>query len=380
MATDQHRSGRYVKQSTGHRAFIPAPLPPDPPIKISEQLLSRLSAADQALARLDGATITLPDPKFFVFTYVRKEAVLSSQIEGTQSSMQDLLAAEAEVLKHKLPADVGEVVNYVKAINHGLSRLAQLPVSVRLIREMHAKLLHGTRGRNMRPGEIRTSQNWIGSGGSLRDAIFVPPPPHAVPEALSQLEKFIHNPGKLPKLIWIGLVHAQFETIHPFLDGNGRVGRLLIILLLCQQGVLSQPLLYLSHYLKQHRQEYYERLQSVRDEGNWEAWLEFFLQGIAAVSKEAFETGKKLLALRDEHRHLIGGNFGGLASNALRVLEKLYTSPIVSVKVIQEWIGTAYPAANSLAKQLVATGILRELTGQTRNRVFAYQSYIDLFA
>lgn len=379
MEANKHRAGRYVKQPSGYRAFIPSSFPPDPPIRISGKILPLLSEADQAIARLDGATLTLPDPDFFVFSYLRREAVLSSQIEGTQSSLQDVLAAEAEVMRHKLPQDVEEVINYVKAIKHGLTLLDSLPVSLRLIREVHTKLLHGVRGAAKLPGEIRTSQNWIGSGGNLRDAIYVPPPPHEVPEALSQLEKFIHNPGNLPKLVWIGIVHVQFETIHPFLDGNGRVGRLLIILLLCQQEVLSQPLLYLSHYFKQHRQEYYERLQSVRDEGAWEEWLIFFLRGVASVSKEAFDTGKKLLVLRDEHRRLVSRDFAGLASNGLRVLEELYTRPIVQVKNIQAWLGTAYPAANNLVTRLVDCGILTELTGQSRNRVFSYQSYLDLF-
>ena len=288
------RAGRYVKQTRGYSAFIPAALPPHPPIKFSDEMLMRLSEADRALARLDGSATTLPDPDFFVFTYVRKEAVLSSQIEGTQSSLRDVLAAEAEVLTADLPRDVGEVINYINAINHGLASLVRLPVSVRLVKEIHKKLLHGVRGRDLTPGELRRTQNWIGhSGCTLNEASFVPPPPHEVPEALSQLEKFIHNPGNLPKLVWIGLVHAQFETIHPFLDGNGRVGRLLIILLLCEQQVLARPILYLSHYFKQHRQEYYERLQSVRDEGAWEEWLAFFLRGVEVVSKEAFDMGKK---------------------------------------------------------------------------------------
>ena len=339
-----------------------------------------LSEADQALARLDGSASTLPDPDFFVFTYVRKEAVLSSQIEGTQSSLRDVLAAEAEVLTAGLPRDVGEVINYIKAINYGLVSLGRLPVSVRLIREIHAELLRGTRGYDLIPGELRSTQNWIGhSDCTLSEASFVPPPPHEVPEALSHLEKFIHNPGHLPKLVWISLVHAQFETIHPFLDGNGRVGRLLIILLLCEQKVLARPILYLSHYFKRHRSEYYERLQSVRDEGAWEDWLVFFLHGVTVVSKEAFDTGKKLLAMRDEHRSLIDRSFGRVAGNGRRVLEKLYAHPMVRVKHIQNWLKITYPVANNLVTRLVDCGILTELTGQSRNRVFSYQSYLDLF-
>ena len=380
MVERKVRAGRYVKQTSGYAAFIPAALPPHPPIKFSDEMLMRLSEADRALARLDGSATTLPDPDFFVFTYVRKEAVLSSQIEGTQSSLRDVLAAEAEVLTTGLPRDVGEVINYINAINHGLASLDRLPVSVRLLREIHAELLRGTRGHNLIPGELRSTQNWIGhSGCTLREARFVPPPPHEVPEVLSQLEKFIHNPGSLPKLVWIGLVHAQFETIHPFLDGNGRVGRLLIILLLCEQQVLARPILYLSHYFKQHRQEYYERLQSVRDEGAWEEWLVFFLRGVEVVSKEAFDTGKKLLAMRDEHRDLVDRNFGRVVGNGRRVLEKLYAQPMVRVQHIQNWLNTTYPVANNLVTRLVDCGILTELTGQSRNRVFSYQSYLDLF-
>ena len=380
MAENKERAGRYVKQTGGYSAFIPATLPPHPPVRFSEEILMHLSAADQALARLDGAASTLPDPDFFVFTYVRKEAVLSSQIEGTQSSLRDVLAAEAEVLTANLPRDVGEVINYITAINHGLASRDRLPVSVRLIKEIHQKLLQGTRGRDLIPGELRKKQNWLGhSGCALHEARFVPPPPQAVPEALSQLEKFIHNPGNLPKLVWIGLVHAQFETIHPFLDGNGRVGRLLIILLLCEQKMLARPILYLSHYFKRHRAEYYEKLQSVRDEGTWEDWLAFFLQGVAVVSKEAFDTGKKLLAMRDEHRDLIDRSFGRVAGNGRRVLEKLYAHPMVRVKHLQNWLGTTYPVANNLVTRLVDCGILTELTGQSRHRVFSYQSYLDLF-
>ena len=380
MPENTGRAGRYVKQTNGYSAFIPAALPPHPPVRFSDEILVQLSEADQALARLDGSASTLPDPDFFVFTYVRKEAVLSSQIEGTQSSLRDVLAAEAEVLTAGLPRDVGEVINYIKAINHGIASLGHLPVSVRLIKEVHAELLRGIRGHNLIPGELRSTQNWIGhSGCNLSEARFVPPPPQKVPEALSHLEKFIHNPGNLPKLVWIALVHAQFETIHPFLDGNGRVGRLLIVLLLCEQKVLARPILYLSHYFKQHRQEYYERLQFVRDSGDWEEWLIFFLRGVASVSKEALDTGKKLLALRDKHRNLIDSNFGRVAGNGHRVLEKLYAHPMVRVKDIQNWLETTYPVANNLVTRLVDCGILTELTGQSRNRVFSYQSYLDLF-
>jgi Fic family protein len=244
-------------------------LPPDPPVRLDGELRVLLSRADRALGRLDGSVVTLPNPDLFVFMYVRKEAVLSSQIEGTQSSLQDLLAAEAELFEAvDIPRDVDEVINYVAAMNHGLERLMELPVSVRLIREIHERLLRGVRGAQRAPGELRRTQNWIGPAGSpLADAVFVPPPPESVPQALGELEMFLHTSGDLPILVKIALAHAQFETIHPFLDGNGRVGRLLITFLLTESRVLSKPVLYLSHYLRQNRQEYYERQQAVRDGG-----------------------------------------------------------------------------------------------------------------
>jgi Fic family protein len=344
-------------------------------------LQSALSDADRALGRLDGSIQTLPNPDLFVYMYVRKEAVLSSQIEGTQSSLQDLIAAEANVLAADSPKDVEEVVNYVAAMNHGLARLAELPVSVRLIKEIHAHLLHGVRGSHLTPGELRTSQNWIGPGGcTLKDATFVPPPPAEVPAALGQLERFIHSDVPLPLLIKIGLAHAQFETIHPFLDGNGRVGRLLITFLLCEKEILVKPVLYLSHYFKRHRAEYYERLQAVRDAGAWEAWLEFFLKGIADVSREATDTARKILALREEHRGVITATLGRAAGNGHRVLERLYESPVLSVAEVQQMTGTTYPAANQLVGKLVDVGILSEFTGQARNRRFRYRKYIDLFS
>jgi len=380
-AAMSHRVGRYVQQPTGYRAFIPAPLPPTPAIRLEGALQVLLSQANLTLGRLDGSIHTLPHPDLFVYMYVRKEAVLSSQIEGTQSSLQDLLAAEAKILSPDLPQDVAEVVNYVDAMNYGLEQLAELPVSVRLIRAIHQRLLAGSRGSHLIPGELRTSQNWIGPGGSvLNNATFVPPPPHEVPIALGQLERFIHQDAELPLLIKIGLTHAQFETIHPFLDGNGRVGRLLIAFLLCEQKVLRKPVLYLSHYFKRNRSEYYDRLQAVRDRGAWEEWLAFFLRGVAEVSHEATETARRILALREEHRAAITERLGRAAGNGYRVLEQLYERPIVSVGDVQELIGTTYPAANQLVAKMVEAGILHEFTGQSRNRRYRYKDYIDLFS
>ncbi len=376
----QARAGRYIRQPTGYRAFMPAPLPPRPSLNLGGDIAALLSAADRALGRLDGSVLTLPNPDLFVFMYVRKEAVLSSQIEGTQSSLQDLLAAEAELFDLGLPRDVDEVLNYVRAMNHGLSRLAESPVSIRLIREIHSQLLEGVRGGRLQPGELRASQNWIGPAGcTLATATFVPPPHHEVPRALGDLERFLHESDALPPLIKIALAHVQFETIHPFLDGNGRVGRLLITFLLTERGVLHKPVLYLSHYFKQHRQAYYEHLQAVRDRGDWEGWLIFFLRGVIAVAGEATSTARNILQLREQHRTIITEHLGRSAGNGLRVLESLFDHPIVSVANVQQQTNTTFAAANTLVSRLVKHGILHEMTGYARNRRFRYAAYIGLF-
>jgi cell filamentation protein, protein adenylyltransferase len=375
------RAGRYVRQPTGYRAFLPAPLPPQPPVALSGKLQGLLSGADRALGRLDGAVFTLPNSDLFVLMYVRKEAVLSSQIEGTQSSLQDLLAAEAKLADATRPDDVGEVINYVRAMNHGLKRLAELPVSVRLIREIHAEVMRGARGGNLQPGELRRSQNWIGpAGAGLNEASFVPPPPEAVPEALGDLERFFHGESPLPPLVKIALAHAQFETIHPFLDGNGRVGRLLITFLLTEGGILHKPVLYLSHYFRRYRQAYYEHLQAVRDQGAWEEWLAFFLTGVSEVAREATLTARCILELREKHRAAITDRLGRAAGNGHKVLESLYKRPIVSVAEVQKLTKTTFPAANTLVARLSGLGILKEMTGQARNRRFHYEPYVRLFA
>ncbi len=375
------RAGTYRQQPQGFRAFIPSPLPPNPPIRIEGRLQALLSEADLALGRLAGSIETLPNPDLFVFMYVRKEAVLSSQIEGTQSSLQDLLSAEAKLFNPDRPDDVGEVVNYVSAMNYGLARLETLPISVRLIRELHAKLLSGVRGSNLTPGELRTRQNWIGSGGcTISEAIFVPPPPDEVPGALGALESFLHQTDSLPLLIKIGLAHAQFETIHPFLDGNGRIGRLLITFLLCEKKILEKPVLYLSHYFKRHRQVYYEHLQAVRDSGAFEEWLAFFLRGVIDVSKEAAKTVRMILQLREDHRDLIVEHLGRAAGKGHRTLEYLFRHPIVDVNAIRELIGTSYMTANQLVDRLADINILEEVTGQVRHRKFRYTPYIRLFS
>ncbi|QKK01236.1 MAG: Fic family protein [Pseudomonadota bacterium] len=382
MANQSHsaRSGRYIRQPSGYSAFMPAPLPPNPAVALDGKLHTLLSDADRALGRLDGSIQTLPNSDLFVAMYVRKEAVLSSQIEGTQSSLQDVLRAEAQMLSPEAPDDVDEIFNYIHAMRHGLERLTSLPVSVRLIREIHAELLRGGRGHNLTPGELRSSQNWIGpSGCTLREATFVPPPPHELPRLLGELETFLHQDQQLPVLINIGLAHAQFETIHPFLDGNGRVGRLLITFLLCEKTILARPVLYLSWYFKAHRQDYYDHLQAVRDRGDWEGWLAFFLRGVFAVSQQASDTAGRILQLREAHRQAITDHLAGSAANGHRTLEHLYEQPIVTVKQVQDWIGTTYPAANNLVSRMTDLGILHEMTGYKRNRRFLYRDYLQLF-
>ena len=374
------RAGTYIPQPKGYRAFIPKPLPPSPPLSV-EPLQPLLSEADRALGHLDGSIQTLPNPDLFVYMYVRKEAVLSSQIEGTQSSLQDLLSAEADVFTSGQPKDVNEVINHVHSMNLGLKRLAKLPLSVRLIREIHAELMKGVRGSDLTPGELRTSQNWIGpSGSTVKEAIFVPPPPGMVGKQLEDLELFYHNNNQqLPLLIKIGLAHAQFETIHPFLDDNGRIGRLIITFMLCEQKVLLKPVLYLSHYFKQHQQQYYAELQSVREAGTWEKWLSFFLHGVIEVSKQATDTARNIIQLREKHRMEITAKLGQTAGNGHRVLEHLYSRPMISIKDVVKLNKIGKQSAGQLVKRMTKIGILQEVTGQVRNRKFAYQSYINLF-
>ncbi len=369
------RAGRYVRQQTGYAAYIPAALPPRPPIDLAT-LAPILSAADQAIGRLDGVSRTLPNPDLFVAMYVRREAVLSSQIEGTQSSLDDVLAYELDAGATRLPLDVEAVFNHVAAMNYGLERLVTLPLSLRLIREIHERLMAGVRGAEKSPGEFRRSQNWIGPpGATLQDASFVPPPPREMLESLGNLELFLHEPGRLPALVHAGVAHAQFETIHPFLDGNGRVGRLLITFLLVHGGVIGRPLLYLSHYLKRHRTEYYDRLTSIRQDGDWEGWIAFFLQGVAATAEEATRTAAAILELRERDREAVGA----LGASAFRLLDLLYDRPLVNVNSVATALNVSWPTADKLIRRFEDQGILQEITGQRRNRVFRYGPYLALF-
>jgi Fic family protein len=370
------RAGRFIRQPTGYAAFIPTPLPPDPPIDLG-RLSALLSSADQAIGRLDGVGLILPNPELFVAMYVRREAVLSSQIEGTQSTLDDVLAYELDADRTQLPGDIGEVVNHVAAMNYGLQRLEVLPLSNRLIKEIHERLMRDVRGADRSPGEFRRTQNWIGpSGGSLADAAFVPPPVHEMETAMGDLEKFLHEPQRLPRLVHAGLAHAQFETIHPFLDGNGRVGRLLITFLLVHGGVLHRPLLYLSYFLKRHRSEYYDRLMAVRQDGDWEGWLAFFLRGVAETATEATSTAGTIVTLRDHHRALVSD----LGANGIQLLDHLFAQPLLNVNAVGAALGVSWPTANKLAQAFVERGILVEATGFRRNRVFRYSPYLVLFS
>lgn len=374
------RAGRYMQQPQGYRAFIPNDLPPVPEVSMDDEMWTLLSQADRALGRLDGATETLPNPDLFVYMYVRKEAVLSSQIEGTQASLLDVLAFESQSQEPETASDVGEVINYIAALNHGLSRLRELPVSLRLIREIHGELLAGVRGGDLAPGEYRRTQNWVGPPGcTLATATYVPPPPQEMLRSLDNLERFLHDESPMPALVKVGLIHAQLETIHPFLDGNGRIGRLLITFLLCERGILKRPLLYLSFYFKQHRGEYYDHLQAIRDLGDWEGWLKFFLRGVYQVAQEATETGRQIVRLRETHRELIAHRLGRSAGRALGLLEALYQQPVVSVQSVMKTAGLSFANANTLIKHLCDLAVLREITGRRRDRRFSYDAYLQLF-
>jgi Fic family protein len=371
--------GRYEVTSVGGeqvRAFLPTPLPPAPPLVLNGPLQQTLEWAVLALGRLDGVSALLPDKSLFLYAYVRKEAVLSSQIEGTQSSLSDLLLFELDEAPGVPLDDVIEVSNYVAALEHGLARLREgFPLSNRLIREIHAVLLSRGRGSGKDPGEFRRSQNWIG-GTRPGTAAFVPPPHTAVPDCMTALEHFLHaDDDGLPVLVRAGLAHVQFETIHPFLDGNGRVGRLLVTFLLCHAALLREPLLYLSLYLKQHRATYYDLLDLVRRTGDWETWLAFFLEGVRQTAERAVSTAQRLAEMFRTDRARIEPS-GRRVGSALRVHEALKARPILSLPEICRSTGLSFPAASSAMELLYGLGIVRELTGKRRDRLFVYDRYL----
>ncbi len=373
--------GHYVTISTvGEKAqaFIPAALPPDPPIEWSAELRNKFDQALLALGRLDSVSMLLPETSFFLYMYVRKEAVLSSMIEGTQSSLSDLLLFELDQEPEVPLDDVQEVSNYVAALNYGLNRLAEgFPLSLRLIREIHRVLLAKGRGSHQTPGEFRRSQNWIG-GTRPGNARFVPPPPEVVPECLGKLELFLHDmPDLTPVLIKAALAHVQFETIHPFLDGNGRLGRLLITLLLCEQKVLKQPMFYLSLYFKTHRQYYYELLNGVRLTGDWESWLDFFAEAVIVTATQAVESAQQLLQLSQDDRAKING-LGRAAASPLKVHRSLLERPITTAGWLAQETGISQASVNKALSNLEKLGIVKELTAKKRNRLFSYVEYVQI--
>ncbi len=375
-------TGTYVTTSTAGesvRAFLPNPLPPDPPIQLADRDHDLIEKASRALGRLDGIATLLPDVSLFLYFYVRKEAVLSSQIEGTQSSFSDLLLHEEDLAPGVPLEDVQEVSNYVAALNHGLKRLREdsFPLSLRLIREVHQVLLAKGRGSDRMPGEFRRSQNWLG-GTRPGNARFVPPPPDRVATCMSDLEKFLHDqPQRTPVLIKAALAHVQFETIHPFLDGNGRLGRLLITLILCAEGALTQPLLYLSLFFKQQRQEYYDRLDAVRLKGDWLGWLRFFLEGVHQTAQQATDTAGLILRLFDEDGRKVEG-LGRKAGSARRVLDQLRRHPITTIPNAAAQLGLTAPTVRSAVRNLETLGIVREITGKQRDRIYLYDQYVRI--
>jgi Fic family protein len=373
------RLGSYVETPAGGevvRAFVPPTLPPTPPIDILT-VLPKLSIAERALGRLDGITVLLPRQELFLYMYVRKEAVLSSQIEGTQSTLTELLRFETEAQVGQPIDDIREVSNYVDAMMYGLERLEHLPLSLRLVREMHERLLRSGRGGTKGPGEFRRSQNWVG-GTRPGNALYVPPPVSELDACLDAFERFMHeDASRLPPLIKAGLLHVQFESIHPFLDGNGRIGRLLITLYLCVHDVLRKPLLYLSLYLKTHRADYYRLLQEVRERGAWEAWLEFFLEGVAETANQAFDAATRIVELFKQHRELITAR-SDRPGSALRVHEILQQNPFVTSNALVEQTGLTSPTINAALADLERLGIVDEVTGRKRGRVFSYRAYLDI--
>lgn len=374
------RIGRYVTTSAvGEtvRAYVPRPLPPTPPIDLTG-LSGLVSEAMLALGRLDGVRAIAPDTSLFLYMYVRKEALLSSQIEGTQSSLSDLLLYENDEAPGAPIDDVEEVSTYVAALNHGLARMQDgFPLSTRLMREMHGILLATGRGSTKQPGEFRSSQNWIG-GTRPGNALFVPPPPPEVPDLMSDLERFLHETESgLPAIVKAGLAHVQFETIHPFLDGNGRLGRLLVTLYLCAEGILHEPLLYVSLYLKENRATYYALLQEVRTEGHWEVWLEFFLKGVRDVARQAHDAARQISQLFAADLEKTK-SLGRAAPTARAILMLMQQRPILTIAKAAALSETTFPTASSALANLESLGLIKEISGKQRGRIYAYQAYLDI--
>jgi Fic family protein len=359
-------AGKLVRATGGYWAFVPNPLPPK--LEWDDDLVSLKSRADIALGTLSGIGETLPNPHLLIYPFIRREAVLSSRIEGTQSSLSDLLLFEATQVEKQ--RDVKEVQNYVRAMEYGLKRLNELPLSLRFIRELHGILMEGVRGEQATPGEFRQSQNWIGAyGATLNEATFVPPPVPEMQQCLGQLEKFLHADTKVPPLLQAAMVHYQFETIHPFLDGNGRIGRLLVTLLLCQKNVLTKPLLYLSAFFERHRQEYYELLLQVSQKGAWREWIEFFLKAVTEQSEDAVTRARRLLELLRQYTQLARERH--LSPTSTQLVELIFMKPVLNVKTIKEYLKVSYPSAQSAISALEEAGILSEVTGRKRDKAYS---------
>jgi Fic family protein len=379
VESKDNNAGRWIEQPEGFQAFVPRELTKHIPFGLDGQLLMLLSDADREIGRLDSIVDLIPNPDLYIGLFGRHEAVNSSKIEGTQTSISDLLLFEADQDKEGSKSEQLEVWNYVEAMNYGLERLKELPLSLRLIREIHSKLLEGARGRNKSPGKFRVNQVHVGPPGlPISHARYVPPPPQQMKLLLENLETFLHQESNIPVLIKCGIVHAQFEMIHPFNDGNGRIGRLLITFILCWEKVLKRPLLYLSDYLSRNREEYYSRLKSVSDKGDWEGWIGFFLKGVKTVSLKATETGRLILSLRDEHRELIKNEMSK-SQSVFDLLESLYNHPVTNLSIAVDAMSKSKATANKALNKFTELGLLKEVTGQSRNRVYLYQPYIELF-
>ncbi len=374
------RAGTFVKQPGGYMAFIPRMLPPDPPIKYDGELQALLSNADRAIARLDGIVTVLPNPEFFIAMYVKKEALLSSQIEGTQASLEGVLEFEADMKPRDNIKEVKEVVNYIKALEYGIKHVAGTRANAQLFRAIHRILIEGTRGSKKALGEFRRTQNWIGPpGANVFEAHFVPSPPEQILPAMANLEIFFNEPDHMPPLVRAALIHAQFETVHPFIDGNGRIGRLLITFFLVAHEVLRQPLLYLSYYLKMNREEYYGLLMRVRTEGDWESWVKFFLNGIDTVSQEATATAGEIIRLK---QRLIDVLYENRISSiyAVKLIDLLFTKPVIDVKTVTEEFKISKESGNELVNRFEKLHILRELTGKQRYKKYLFHDYTTIIS
>ena len=373
-----NRAGTYKKNLSGKMAFnsfVPAVLPPNPPIELNNEIVEILVKANRQITLLEGISSRIPNIDLFISMYVRKEALMSSQIEGTQATLEDVLDP---MLENNTNRPVGDVVNYIKATDFAINRLKELPLCNRLIKEAHKVLLAGVRGQNKCPGEFRHYQNWIGGAGStLQNARYIPPSVEDMQQAMSDLEKYINAEDNLDVLIRAGLIHYQFETIHPFLDGNGRIGRLLITLFLMEQNVLTTPALYISYFLKKNRIEYYDRMSEVRLKGNYEQWIKFFLEAVYESAKDAVETIDKLTALHDKNCAKIT-NLGRRAKNGMRVFEYLESNPIIEIKKTSQELDIAFNTISSVIKDLINIGVLEQTSTQSRNRTFAYKEYLEI--